>query len=239
MTFRPTFWATVAALAGLVVLIGLGSWQLDRRVWKEQLIATLGERVSAPQVTLKELLAEPGFHIMNTQFRPIRVRGRFRTDDSIKLLSRTRGGRAGFHLITPLVVEAPERIVLIDRGWVPIGGEESMTPAPKGLVDVEGFIRFFETQNRFTPDNDPETGTWFYLDFLQIMLALEAENLMVYYIQAVPNTADPGAYPQGSVPDVALRNPHLQYAMTWYALAVVLLVIYVIFHLRRRAGEDE
>ena len=71
------------------------------------------------------------------------------------------------------------------------------------------------------------------------MSAMELASVSPFYVQRGPGVAAAGRYPAGGVPNVALRNPHLQYAMTWYALAVVLLVIYVVFHIRRRAGEDE
>ncbi len=99
-------------------------------------------------------------------------------------------------------------------------------------------MRLFAPPGSFTPDNDPAAGTWFYLDRAQIAAALDATTLAPFYVQLAPTVTPPGTYPQGGVPVVALRNPHLQYALTWYALAVVLLVIYVVFHMRRRAGED-
>ena len=66
---------------------------------------------------------------------------------------------------------------------------------------------------------------------------LAAANLsgpVGFYVQAGPNATPPGVYPVGSVPDVKLRNSHLEYAVTWYALAAVLVVIFVIFHWKRK-----
>ena len=241
VTFRPTLWATVAALAVLAVLVGLGSWQLDRRVWKEQVLETRAQRLTAPAVAYSEIAAATDAALDVAEYRPIRLRGRYRPAGELKLLSRTRDGRAGFHVITPLVADGADgagAVVLVDRGWVPIDGADALAPLPIDPVEVDGFVRRFETPGRFTPDNDPITGTWFYLDRDQIAAALKVDAVAPFYVQRAPGAAPSDVYPAGGVPDVALRNPHLQYAITWYSLAGALLVIYVIFHVRRRVGED-
>jgi len=106
------------------------------------------------------------------------------------------------------------------------------------LVSVTGYVRRFAAPGWFTPDNEPASGAWFYLDRGQLAAALGSTNIAPFYVQQAPGADRPGTYPQGAVPEVALRNPHLQYALTWYALAVALLVIYVVFHARRGAGEE-
>jgi surfeit locus 1 family protein len=239
MTFRPTPWATVAALAGLAVLIGLGSWQLDRRVWKQQLLDARVQRVAAAALTHAEVAAAADNVLDVLEYRPIRLAGRFDGGRTLKLLSRTRDGRAGFHLVTPLVTDAAGAAVLVDRGWVPFGGDADVTPPPAGLVEVEGYVRKFETPGRFTPHNDPANNAWYYLDRDQMASAIELATVAPFYVQQAPGAGPAGRYPAGGAPNIALRNPHLQYAITWYALALVLLVIYVVFHVRRRAGEDE
>ena len=239
MTFRPTLWATVAAVAALAVLVGLGNWQLDRRAWKQQLLETRAQRVGAPALTYADVAAASDNALDVLEYRPIRLAGRFDDARALKLLSRTRNGRAGFHVVTPLVTDAAGAVVLVDRGWVPFGGDGDVTPPPAGSVEVEGYVRKFETPGRFTPENNPGTDAWYYLDRGQMASALELATVAPFYVQRAPGAVPAGRYPAGGVPDIALRNPHLQYAITWYALAVVLLVIYVVFHVRRRTGEDE
>ncbi len=239
MTFRPTLWMTVFVAVGLVVLVGLGTWQLDRRVWKEDILELRAQRITAPVRTYSEVVDAASEGLDAVEYGPIQLQGRYRPDADIKLQSRTRGGRAGFHIITPLVLETDGAVVLVDRGWAPVGSEDEVAPAPAGVVSVEGYVRRFETPGRFTPDNDPDTGTWFYVDRDQMASATGVRSVAPFYVQQAPKTAASGIYPAGGVPDIALSNPHLQYAMTWYALAVVLLVIYVVFQARRKVGGDE
>ena len=238
MIFRPTLWTTVAAVLVFAVLAGLGTWQLDRRIWKQQLLGTRVQRINAPVMTFSETEAAADSALERLEYRPIRLAGRFDQRRTLKLLSRTRDGHPGFHIITPLVTDAANRVVLVDRGWVPVGADADLLPAPGGHVAVDGYVRRFETPGRFTPDNEPATGAWFYLDRDQMASALKLDAVAPFYVQRAPSVP-PDGYPAGGVPDIALRNPHLQYAMTWYALAVVLLVIYVVFHTRRRMGDDE
>ena len=107
MTFKPTLWATVAAAIAVLILIGLGNWQLDRREWKSQVIETRAQRITAPAMTILDV-----GDVDAAEYRPIRLTGRYRAGDSIKLLSRTRDGRPGFHVVTPLEIDGAAGVVL-------------------------------------------------------------------------------------------------------------------------------
>lgn len=236
MTFRPTLWTTIATVAGLAVLLGLGTWQLDRLAWKQQVLEARAQRINAPAIGAADIAGEIGLDTL--EYRPLVLTGRFDGARALKLLSRTRDGRPGFHVITPLTDDTGA-VFLVDRGWAPVAGDGALSPAPTGTVSIAGYVRRFETPGRFTPDNAPATNAWFYLDREQMASALGLARVAPFYVQQAPGAGPPGSYPQGSAPNIALRNPHLQYALTWYALAGVLLVIYVIFHVRRRVGEDK
>lgn len=217
----------------MAVLVGLGTWQLDRRGWKQEILATRAQRITAPALAYPEI-----GDIEAAEYRKVQITGYYRVSDSVKLLSRTRDRRPGFHVIAALETDSANVVVLVDRGWVPIDGDGDMAPPPAGLVSVDGYVRRFETPGRFTPDNDPAAGAWYFLDRNQLASALKIEEIAPFYVQLAPAAVSSGRYPEGGAPNIALRNPHLQYAITWYALAGVLLVIYVIFHIRRRVGED-
>ena len=110
--FRPV--PTAIALIGVAILIGLGTWQLYRRTWKENLLATIAARMESAPVAPPAEIADPSAWA----FQPVRVTGRFANDHVDRLYGRTYDGAAGVHLLVPLVREGAPPI-LVDRGFVP------------------------------------------------------------------------------------------------------------------------
>jgi len=236
MTFRPTWGTTIAAALGVAMLLGLGTWQLDRRNEMTALAALRAARTEAPPLALREVDVGSADALAATEFRRVRLAGHYLADAEIKLLNRTHDGRAGVHLVTPFEAADGTATVLVDRGWVPLDGPPP-APPPTGAVVVDGYLRQFAPPGRFTPPNDPAAGTWFFLDPDAIAAASGLPAVAPFYLQLGPGAVAPGAYPIGALPETAVRSPHLQYALTWYALAVVLAVIYVLYHLRRGRAE--
>ena len=113
MMFRPFLWLTVVALPALLVLVGLGTWQLGRLQWKNDLIDSFEARVAAPPVAVPA----SGAAIDPIEFRQLDLTGRFLHDKEIFLTGRTYEGNAGFHVVTPFEL-ADARVILINRGWV-------------------------------------------------------------------------------------------------------------------------
>jgi surfeit locus 1 family protein len=229
--FRPRLWPTLAAAAGCLVLIGLGTWQVERLQWKEQLIAARAARLAAPPEALPASSADwPAW-----DFHKVSVRGTFRHD--LEQLFGTYGidGVLGHHLLTPLIrPDGPA--VLADRGWIPA---DQAHPAahregqPAGEVEVSGIARYraADAPGWFTPANQPADGFWFSYDLPVMQQALGLELLpVVIEADATPN---PGGLPVGGQTVTELPNNHLQYVITWYGLAVALLAVYVAFSLER------
>lgn len=256
MQFRPTLWATLAIIPALAVLIGLGVWQLQRLDWKEALIEIRAERVISPVIDLVprtrvDVIRDPGNFEMRLppqagidaiagdiaqyEYRPIRLAGQFRHPAAMHLVSRTRKGAAGEHVLTPFAL-VQGGVVLVDRGWVPPRQSNNATreyDRPQGRLMLEGYIRLFAVPGRFTPDNDPATDTWFWLDPDAMSTAVGEEVIGSFYVQAAPVDAD-GVMPAGSIPEIALRNPHLHYALTWFGVAAALIGVYLAAHITRR-----
>jgi surfeit locus 1 family protein len=229
--FHPRLWPTLAAAAGCVVLSGLGTWQLERLQWKEALIAEREARLAAPPETLPASSTDWAAW----DFRRIRAAGTFRHDLEQLFGTRAIGGRFGHHVLTPLV-RPDGAAVLVDRGWVPA---DRAHPAarragqPAGAVEVSGIARYRgdDAPGWFTPDNQPAERLWFGYDLPALETALGLELLPVAIeADATPN---PGGLPQGGQTRTELPNNHLQYVITWYGLALALLVIYVAFSLER------
>ncbi|MEK9661420.1 MAG: SURF1 family protein [Alphaproteobacteria bacterium] len=260
MQFRPTLWATIVVIPMLAVLIGLGVWQLQRLDWKEELIALRVERITAPPIDLVprnrvERLTDPGqFELRlapdkgvamlsddpeSFEYRPIRLAGTFRHDRAVRLLSRTRDGIVGVHVVTPLDLPQGGGTVYVDRGWV--AQADAQRPdgyaRPEGRTIVEGHVRRFAEPGSFTPDNPADSDGWYWLDPAALAARTGDGTATAFYVQAGPD--DSGAAPFGSAPDIALRNPHLEYALTWFGVAGALVGVYIAFHIRRRDGNED
>jgi surfeit locus 1 family protein len=229
--FAPGVWPTVAAFVGLLVLLALGTWQVERLHWKEALIAERRAGLAAPVAPLP-VTAEDW---REWDFRPVVVYGEFRHDLEQLFGATAVDGRVGHHVLTPLV-RPGGAAVLVDRGWVPADRAHPATRREgqtTGPVRVTGIARWRgeEKPSWFTPDNRPEHGLWYWYDLATLQDRIGLELLPV--VVEADATAHPGGLPIGGQTHTELPNNHLQYAITWYGLAVGLLGVWIGFGLTR------
>jgi len=223
---------TAITLLGVALMIGLGTWQVERLHWKEGLIATREHRLAAPPIALPDQ-GDPAA----LEYRRVHFSGRYLNDREMYLAARTLNGETGYHVMTPVRLAAGLP-VLVDRGWIPLYRKDpSSRPEtrPDGMTDIDGYVRLPVRPNWFTPPNDPNQNMWFSVDLKAMARYAGLDGVRPFYIQAAP-AADPKALPIGIKPAVDLPNNHLQYALTWYALAVALLITYILYMRRRRTG---
>lgn len=233
--FRPRLWPTVFALPAVLLLLGLGIWQVRRLQWKEGLIAERRAATSAAAVPLPR----GGAVTPDMEFRHVFARGVFLNDKEILVYASPRIGKSGFDVLTPLV-ETDGRIVFVNRGFVPVGLRNPAARAAgeiAGPVRVAGLLRLPPRgrPNWFVPDNDPPRNRWFWIDLPKMAAADGLKRVAPYYVDADARP-NPGGWPLGGLTRVRLPNNHLQYALTWFSLAVALLVIYVLYHRDRGPG---
>ena len=143
--------------------------------------------------------------------------------------------QSGYQVLTPLR-EPDGRIVFVNRGFIPSALKDRakrIAGEPAGAVRIVGLLRLPPEgrPNWFLPDNRPDLNYWFWVDLPAMAKADRLDNVAPFYIDAdaAPN---PGGWPKGGVTRLALPNNHLQYAITWFSLAVAMIVIYVLFHRR-------
>jgi surfeit locus 1 family protein len=228
---KPTFWPTLFTIPALIVLICLGLWQLDRLAWKRHIIETVESRIHAAPVPLP---AGQAIDPEAWEYRRVTVSGRLLNDKEMHLLAYTERGNLGYHLIVPLARD-DDGIVLVDRGWVPAAQktpESRRESQPKGEITLEGVVRKGWHRGWFVPENDPAQNLWFYADVGA--LARQADVVVPPLLVEAGPAANPGDLPIGGQTVINIPNDHLQYALTWFGFAVVLTVIYVIYH--RRLG---
>ena len=228
--FRPSRVATITCALGLLVLVGLGVWQLARLQWKTALIRDMQTRMALPAVGIEE--TGDLSPIDEWLYRSVRVAGIFAYDKTIYLPH----GR-GYDVLTPLLRPGQPSLLVI-RGHLQERAGFQPRPADSALwgrVVVEAVLRPARTRGPFTPDNDPVRRIRYDEDPHEIAVSLAIpEPLPAIFVARRP--VGDGLAP-ASLPALP-RNPHLGYALTWFALAVALVVIYIRHGLMRAKEED-
>jgi surfeit locus 1 family protein len=204
-----------------LVLIALGTWQVQRLEWKTAILARLDAAERAPPVPLGD---------SPTPYAKVAATGRLRPDLAARYGAEVRdlpaGAIPGTHLVAPLERRGAAPL-LVDLGWVPEHGPPPALPA--GDVTLTGYIRPPSSPGLFSPADDTGNKRFFTLDPAAIAAALGLPAVAPFTLVALgPEPADPAA----PVPARGLPRPpnnHLQYAITWYGLAAALLVVFVMF----------
>ncbi len=225
---RPGLRSICLTLFGLTLMLGLGIWQLQRMAWKRGLIAEMQAGMAAAPVALADHLDD----LTALNFRSVRLRGRFLHGLEAHVGPRVLQGQAGLHVLTPLRLEGGAT-VLVNRGWIPNDRREPSSRAAgqtPGVVTIRGILRSKLEQGAWTPEHDGRADLWFWFDVAGIAKA-RGLDLLAAVVQA-DGQPNPGGLPVGGVAQPKLPNNHLQYAITWFSLAAVLLAIFLLAHRR-------
>jgi surfeit locus 1 family protein len=231
---RSLVWPALAALAGIAVLISLGTWQLHRLAWKEALIARIQARVHAPAAPLPPPSEWGALKPDDYEYRHVSLRGRF--DSREALVFRGSGPDAGegpgYLVLAPLIL--PEgAAVIVNRGFVPSAAKEPATHAPPhGEVAVTGLMREPEARNLFTPADQPEKNLWFTRDPGAIAAHFGLSRAAPFSVDA-DFSGDPKVLPRGGTTVIAFSNNHIGYALTWFGLALALAGVFGAWAWRR------
>lgn len=238
MPGRRSPWLVLAcAVPVLAVLVWLGTWQVQRLAWKEDLLATIDARIAsapAPATVIARIAARGG----DIRYRPVEATGVFAHDREQHFFATHRGA-SGYFVHTPLEM-AGGAVVLVNRGFVPFGLKEPETRPQSltgGTVTVRGLARarLAGKPSFIVPDNDPAGNIYYWKDW-NLMVARAGygpDDVLPFFIDA-DETPNPGGLPVGGVTRIDLPNNHLQYALTWYGLALTLVVVAGAFVWRRR-----
>ena len=232
-TFRPGWALTVLVAAALVVLTGLGTWQVQRLQWKLDLIADIEAGLAAEPV----LLPAETEAILDLDHRPVSTAGLLRYDLAFARGSAQKGGQPGARLVVPLE-RGDAAPIIVDMGWIPEPVEVFLDDLPAAEeMPLRGtiYLDHLPAKPTFRPANEPEGRRWYWYDTNALRAWTGLADLVPATLfrrpdgmERTPPIADP--------PALNVRNDHLGYALTWYGLALGLFVIYLIMG-RARAKE--
>jgi surfeit locus 1 family protein len=219
----------IVYIAALITLITLGFWQLQRLAWKENLITQVQLRKNQAPVTLP-LSLEQGVH----EFMKVRLTGLYLSDLESRYYTvmpsfvNNIGGQ-GYYSIVPFKLE-DGRVLLVNRGFVPLDKWGNIK-IPLDKITLEGVVRFSEKRSTFSAVDDGIKRIFYTRDSAAIYKALNITGLHVFV-----DRTDKGelALPQVREASYSLPNNHLDYALTWFGLALTMLVISGIYWFKRR-----
>jgi surfeit locus 1 family protein len=222
---------SIAALAAFAVLVSLGMWQLDRKAWKEGLIATIDQRLSAPPTALPAASTWPQLTAAQNEFLRVAMTAEFLHDREATVYTigssmRDGAGSPGYWIFTPARLVGGS-VVMVNRGFVPEGKQNPATRRDgevAGQVNMVGVLRWPEPRGLFTPAADPARNIWFSRDS-DAIAAAKGVSAAPFYVE-LEGPDPPGGLPRTGRLRAVLPNNHLGYALTWLGLAMVLAGVY-------------
>ncbi|MFZ5779594.1 MAG: SURF1 family protein [Pseudomonadota bacterium] len=228
---RPALWPTLISLPIFVLSMGLGIWQMERREWKREILDRIATNQAAAALSFDELLrGDPLRH----EYGRVRVAGTFLHDHEFYLGARSLKNKVGLQVVTPLRTD-DGRIVLFDRGWIP---QERKDPAsrpqsrPDDRVEITGIVRRTQERRQFAPENVPERNVWFHVDvpLMRRMAGGKPDPKLDSFFLEADATPNAGGLPVGGQTRLDIPNDHLQYAITWFLIALALVGVYLAYH---------
>jgi len=239
---KGLLWPAIMTLVGVVILLRLGTWQLERLAWKEGLIANISQRAHSEPIAL-ELAEQSEAAGKDVEYLRVKAEGQFLHDKERHLFAFDSKYASGFHVFTPLKL-ADGSVVIVNRGYVP---SELKDPAKResghvvGVVEIVGLVRRPEEPGTFTPENNIAGNFWYWRDLDAMAASVfgqEQPRLIPFFIDAEAEPTAPSGWPKGGVTRLELPNRHLEYAITWYGLAAALIAVFAVYAVSRWRHPD-
>ena len=231
ISLRPALWPTLISLPILVLSLTLGVWQMERREWKRDILDRMAANQAATPLSLDELLkGDPLRH----EYGRVKVAGSFLHDKEFHLAARSLKNKVGLQLVTAFKTD-DGKIVLFDRGWIP---SEKKEPAKRaegqvpGRVELTGIVRRNQERRQFAPENAPDKNVWFHVDvpLMRRMAGAPSDPKLDAFFLDADAAPNPGGVPIGGQTRLDIPNDHLQYAITWFLIALAMAGVYLAYH---------
>jgi len=232
---RELFWPGVAAALAILVLSGLGFWQLRRLAFKEASIAKIETRAKGAPIELPPRGQWAALSSEDYDYQHVWLAGSFDLAREALIYTappRDFGAEPGYFVLTPFRLDAGG-IVLVNRGFIPQSAvaNDARKQSPQGPQTLKGLMRAPQSRNMFTPEDDPERGQWFTSDASKIARHFKLREVAPFTVVLDRDPLSPGfegaPRPPVSVPEIV--NNHFSYALTWFALAGGLAVLFIVY----------
>jgi surfeit locus 1 family protein len=220
-SFKRTALLSSFLLLACAGFIALGIWQIERLGWKRDLIARVDSRVHAEPVQAPARAQWSNINRQDDEYLHVQVSGVFDNSKETYVYASTELG-AGYWVLTPLR-EPDGDTVLINRGFVPLDKKAPSTRIAgqvEAPVTIKGLLRLSEPKGTFLRSNVPQDDRWYSRDVIAIAAKRGLHDVAPYFIDADKSTVN-GGYPVGGLTQIKFPNSHLQYAITWFVMALM------------------
>ena len=228
-TFQPKLVPLISFIIALLILLSLSFWQVKRLVWKTNLIEQRVSNFEADPKNLNEIIKP-----QENEFKKVFVKGQLLNEFEFFMPALSKNGNNGFHIIVPLQVEK-QKLILFDTGWVPLRKKEKNTRLNhliKGEKKFTAVIRLPGRKGYFQPENDNIKNFWFFVEPELMEKTISKKLESNFYLETFNN--GPNGYPLGNQTRIYLRNNHLQYAITWFLIALSLVGVFLFASIRKK-----
>lgn len=235
MRLRLYLIPTLICLPVFTFLLSLGNWQMERLTWKKSLIEVIEARLAAPLQNIPESGEWKNLSSDDYVYQPVFLKGVFdHQAEQFWFVHHEKFG-PGYQVITPFVIGG-ERIVMVNRGYIPASQQAPVTRQDgqiSGEVHLEGLMVWPGERNIFEPPNEPDNNLWFVKDINAMAKNAGYEDnswlIAPFFVDSLetPENVYPVQAPIGGQTRVNLPNRHLEYVVTWYGLALALVIVYV------------
>lgn len=232
--FTAPWWAWIAYVAVLSLLLNLGAWQLRRADAKQELLAVQAESRDEARVDFRAW-REAGHTVEALYNRHVSLQGRYLAGHSLLQDSQVLQGKVGYHLWTPLQTAAG--LVLVNRGWLPSGDDRNHLPAfstPLETQTLYGLWRPLPKPGLYVGSDDCDRSLWPRvvqyprIEELECLLQAPVTNGILLLAPEAPS-----GYRRDWASGIMPPAKHYGYALQWIALALALTIIFIWVNTRR------
>ena len=200
----------------ITLFCALGTWQLVRLQWKNNLINQISEGLKSPALNYSNKI--------NTNYQRISVNGEYDFEKQIYLYSLNENGKPGYDVITPFKTQGSENI-LVNRGWIETLQKNENVINNITTTKIQGLLLKNVKKNIFKPDNEIENNIWFSINSTDVKkFTGKTFNEHIFYLED-----ENAVTPKPKEITIDLPNNHLKYALTWYSISISIFAYFLYF----------
>ena len=237
--FKPGLIPTIVTLLILPILLRLGFWQLDRAEEKRDLIALFKTQNEHGPLIINDYIKPDG----QLNYRVAQIEGRYKTTRQLFVDNKIYQGKTGVYVVTPFKLKNSEYSILVNRGWVPMGQNRMVLPEIKTNSDVlnlAGKIKVIEKNRFMLGDKFQSNEGWPALvQWINIKDIEQKSGLKLLPYMFLLDDKDKTGYIRNWKPVVMQPEKSTSYAVQWFAMALALIIIYIVVNLKNSKSESE